>query len=75
MRYAWLEFHRGVWLSLTDDKNEPVAAAWRWTDEETALSELTGEGWNISGPFPKRRDVAFDSSRRFYGFALTRVIH
>jgi hypothetical protein len=75
MRYAWLEFHRGIWLLLTDDKSEPVEAAQRWIDEGMALSELSAEGWMISGPFPKRREVAFDSSRKFYGLALTRTIH
>jgi hypothetical protein len=75
MRYAWLEFHRGVWLLLTDDKNEPAEAARTWIDRKTALSDLVAEGWTISGPFPRRMTVEMDSKRRFYGFALTRTVH
>ncbi len=75
MRYAWLEFHRGTWILLTDDESERTEAVRRWIDRETALSELAGEGWTISGPFPSRESRAGDSTSGFYGFALTRTIH
>jgi hypothetical protein len=75
MRYAWLEFHRGVWLLLTDDESERSGAMRTWLDRETALAELAGEGWTISGPFPKGERREADSASKFYGFALTRTIH
>ncbi len=75
MRYAWLEFHRGIWILLTDDENEPIEKARTWEDRESALSELTGEGWRISGPFPNRERTEADLKRGFYGFALTRMVH
>jgi hypothetical protein len=75
MRYAWLEFHRGLWLLLTDDEKVPAKAARGWMDKETALAELTGEGWTISGPYPKRQRTYADSKQGFYGFPLTRTIH
>ncbi len=75
MRYAWLEFHRGAWILLTDDDSEPAGAARRWVDRECALSALASEGWTISGPFPGRKKGNLDSKRGFYGFALMRQIH
>lgn len=75
MRYAWLEFHRGVWLLLTDDKKKPAESARTWMDKEAALSQLAAEGWTISGPYPRSGKLAWSSKTRFYGFALTRVIH
>jgi hypothetical protein len=47
----------------------------QWTERETALSQLAGEGWTIIGPFPKIGKSAFDSRRSFYGYALTRIVH
>ncbi len=52
MRYAWLEFHEGRWLLLTDNENEPAGAARMWTDEGTALAALADEEWAVSGPYP-----------------------
>jgi hypothetical protein len=69
---AWLDFHRGKWHLATSNAKGPIR---QWIDEETALSELTLEGWTITGPFPKKRKLALDSRRMFYGFALTRAIH
>ncbi len=74
MRYAWLEFRRGFWLMLTDQKNEPNEAARIWTNEKAALSELAADGWTISGPHPRRMSADVDPSLRFRGFCLTRMI-
>lgn len=75
MRYAWLEFHRGIWLLLTDEEKVPATGDRKWMDKDAALSDLAAEGWMISGPFPRRQKVRNDSRRRFYGFALIRTIH
>ena len=75
MRYAWLEFHRGVWLLLTDDKNEPAEAARRWRDRETALSELAAEVWTSRGPYPKTPDARVKSWGVFQGYVLKRLVH
>ena len=75
MQYAWLGFYRGCWILLTDDEKVPAKSARRWMDRETALSELTGEGWKISEPFPRRQRLGVDSKLWFYGFALTRTEH
>ena len=74
MRYAWLEFHRGVWLLLTDDKNQPVRAARIWVDEKAALAELADEAWTISGPYPKRMRAREGPGLLFRGYCLTRVV-
>jgi hypothetical protein len=65
----------GIWLLLTDDKNEPVEAARRWIDREAALSDLAGEGWDISGPYPRPPNTGERSWGIFQGYALNRAIH
>lgn len=69
---AWLDFYRGKWHLMTSNPGDSIR---HWTDEKTAVSDLAREGWNISGPYPKRRKLALDSRRMFFGFALTRAIH
>src|SRR5206468_2356642 len=46
--YAWLEFYRGKWHLFTGRVKGPVRA---WTNKSAAFSELTQEGWKISGPY------------------------
>ena len=72
MRYAWEGNRRGIWILLTDIEDE---GARTWIDRDTALSELAGEGWTITRPYPKRKRKEGDSGRGFQGFALTRTIH
>ncbi len=74
MRYAWLEFHRGTWLLLTDDENEPAGTARKWMDEKTALTELADEGWTVDGPYPRRTIANVDPRLGFRGSCLTRVV-
>ena len=69
---AWLDFYRGRWHLATSNIRDPIR---RWTDKETALSELANEGWTISGPHPRQLSVKRLQGKGFYGFALTRMVH
>ena len=70
--YAWLEFHRGKWHLLTGKQNDPVRI---WVDKPVALSTLAEEGWEISGPYPKRFPIKKRPRERFYGYGLMRIVH
>jgi hypothetical protein len=70
--YAWLEFYRGKWHLLTGKQTDPVRI---WVDKKVALSALVEEGWEISGPHPKQFPIKKKPRERFYGYALTRVVH
>ncbi len=70
-RYAWLDFNGGAWLLLTDNPDNPPR---RWADRSVALSQLTKEGWRISGPFPKRSGPDPTSDQGLYGFVLSRTV-
>ena len=48
---GWLDFAYGVWHQVLETDDYPVRY---WGDKETALVELTGEGWIVIGPFPRR---------------------
>jgi hypothetical protein len=69
---AWLDFYRGKWRLMTSDSRDRVR---QWADEETALSDLAGECWTISGPYPKRLIAGQQSKQRLYGYALRRTVH
>ena len=71
-QYAWLEFHCGKWHLLTGKQTDPVRI---WMDRYAALSALAEEGWEISGPYPKRFPIRKHPRERFYGYGLTRVVH
>ncbi len=45
-----MEVQSGIWLVVTDDERWSAETARSWTDEETAIPELTAQGWDISGP-------------------------
>ena len=69
---AWLDFHRGEWRFITGNPWDPIR---QWADEETALSDLAGEGWDISGLYRKRLPAERRTRQMFYGYGLTRTIH
>jgi hypothetical protein len=69
---AWLEFYRGKWHLMTSNPGDPIR---QWTDRKTALSDLAGEGWDISGRYPKRPGVGVKSWGIFQGYALRRLVH
>jgi hypothetical protein len=71
-QYAWLDFYRGKWRLLTGKQNDPVRI---WMDKQVSLPALAGEGWEISGPYPKRFPIKKKPRERFYGYGRTRVVH
>ena len=44
-------------------------------DKENALSDLVGEGWDISGLYPKMPDAGVKSWGVFQRYALERLLH
>jgi hypothetical protein len=69
---AWLDFCRGKWQLITGNPKDPVR---QWADRNAALSDLSGEGWNVRGPYPKKPDVNVKSWGSFQGYAVTRTLH
>jgi hypothetical protein len=72
---AWLELHGGMWHLLTDVREESVNGSRKWADKKAAISELSEEGWKISGPYPNRLSRKLNLGDRFHGYALMRSIH
>jgi len=56
-------------------ESNPLDPVRQWIDEERALSDLAGEGCNISGLYPTKPDVSVKRWRIFQGYALERVVH
>jgi hypothetical protein len=71
-QYAWLDFYRGKWHLVTGKQTDPV---WIWIDRQAALDTLVEEGWEVSGPYPKRFPVKTKARERLYGYAATRLVH
>ena len=69
---AWLDFYRGKWHLMTSSPLDPVR---QWIDKDTALLELTDEGWTIRGPYPKTPDAGVKSWGMFQGYSLKRLVH
>jgi hypothetical protein len=63
----WLDIYRGKWRLITGIPQDPVR---QWTDMLTALSDLAGEGWSISGPYLKEGGA----KRELCGYAPKRLI-
>lgn len=68
---AWLDSYRGKWRLVTSIPSRPIRQR---IDKEVALRELAGEGWKISGPYPKRPKNDLNSKIRFDGLALTKIV-
>jgi hypothetical protein len=48
---GWLDYAYGVWHLVLEDDDHPV---WYWSDKDSALAELAGEGWLLNVPSPRR---------------------
>jgi hypothetical protein len=48
---GWLDYTYGVWHLVLEEDNYPVRY---WSDRDSALDELAGEGWVLLGAFPRR---------------------
>jgi hypothetical protein len=73
-QFAWLELHKGTWYLLTDIREETIQASRKWTDKDTAISELIEEGWEISGPYPNKLSIMLNLGNKYRGFGLIRTI-
>ena len=69
---AWLDFYRGRWHLITGNLRDPIR---RWAEIDSALSDLADEGWNISGPYPKKPGASVKSWGLFQGYALEMIVH
>ena len=69
---AWLDYYRGKWHLATSNPGDPIR---KWGDKDTALSDLAGEGWMISGSFPIRIGRKERMEPAFCGYELRRTIH
>jgi hypothetical protein len=73
-QFAWLESYKGMWYLLTDIKSETVEASRKWADKQEAISELTEEGWTISGQYPNELSEKLNLGNKYQGYALLRTI-
>ncbi len=71
-QYAWLDFHGGCWHLVTGNSHDCDR---KWADRQSALSDLTWEGWVIDGPYGKQPTMRHEANRHFYGYGLRRTIH
>ena len=71
-QYGWLDFHGGCWHLVTSNIQDPDR---KWTSRDTAISDLTSEGWIIDGPHGKEPTIKHEADRHFYGYGLKRTIH
>ena len=71
-QYAWLDFHGGRWHLVTANAHDRDRM---WKNRESALSDLTWEGWAIDGPHGKQPTIKHDSNRHFYGYGLRCTVH
>jgi hypothetical protein len=69
---AWLGFYREKWHLMTSKLSDPVR---QWIDKETALSDLAGEGWSISGPNSEILNTRTKSGERFSEYELNRIVY
>ncbi len=69
---AWLDFHGGYWHLLTGNVHDRDR---KWASRESALSDLTSEGWMIEGSIGKQPRPRHDANRHSYGYALKRTLH
>jgi hypothetical protein len=69
---AWLDFHGRCWHLVTSNIQDPDR---KWTNRDTALSDLTAEGWMIDGPHGKQPSIRHEFDRHFYGYGLRRTVH
>jgi hypothetical protein len=72
MQLAWLDFYRRKWHLMTSNPHDPIR---HWTNGEAALSDLAGEGWNISWTYPKTPDARVKAWGVFQGYALKKLVH
>jgi hypothetical protein len=70
-QYAWLDFHGGCWHLVTKNRRDRDR---KWTNRESALSDLSAEGWVIGGPQGKQLTM-HDADWHSYGYRLSRTIH
>ncbi len=46
-----LDYAYWIWHLVLEDDEHPVRY---WSDKDSAIAELTDEGWLLLGPFPRR---------------------
>ncbi len=74
-QYAWLETHRGMWYMVTDIASKTANSNRMWIDKNTAISELSEEGWEISGQYPNQLSQKLNLGNKYRGFGLIRTVH
>jgi|WetSurMetagenome_2_1015567.scaffolds.fasta_scaffold117438_3 hypothetical protein len=74
-QYAWLEIHKGIWYMVTDIASPSTSSGRMWIDKETAITELTEEGWIISGKYPNQLSRQLHLGNKYRGYGLMRTIH
>ena len=74
-QFSWLELHEGKWHLITKIGNGPSVCDRSWSDRDSAILELSFEGWEISytyrNPIFKMRDL----NQRIQRYSLRRTIH
>jgi hypothetical protein len=70
-RYAWLEFDGGLWHLVEDLCASPGKSTRRWSDRESALAELMGEGWSVVRPYASKHAMG-EISTEVTGYGLVR---
>jgi hypothetical protein len=71
-QYAWLDFYGGHWHLVTCNANDHDR---KWVDLDSALLDLTAEGWLIDGPHGKPLTIKNYANRHFYGYGLMWTVH
>jgi hypothetical protein len=74
-RYAWLEHEDGMWHFLTSLFADPGKSTRRWSNKQSALDELTNEGWTVVRPYPEKPLPERQSGNCLDGFGLMRTVH
>jgi hypothetical protein len=57
---AWLDFHGGRWHLVTGNAHDRDRM---WTNRNSALLDLTAEGWIIDGPHGKQPTIKHEANR------------